>query len=84
MALAARESRCSRIDSTPHIAFGSVHLVVDVQTGAIAQQLAYDAFGQVIEDTSPGFQPFGFAGGLYDVETGSCTQLFRKPVGVGI
>lgn len=48
---------------------GSVRLVVDSQTGAIAQQLAYDAFGQVTLDTSPGFQPFGFAGGLYDADT---------------
>lgn len=30
----------------------------------------YDAFGRVIQDTRPGFQPFGFAGGLYDPETG--------------
>jgi hypothetical protein len=29
----------------------------------------YDAFGNVLDDTSPGFQPFGFAGGLYDPET---------------
>jgi RHS repeat-associated protein len=49
---------------------GSVRLVVDVQTGAIAQQLAYDAFGQATQNTSPGFQPFGFAGGLDDAETG--------------
>jgi RHS repeat-associated protein len=49
---------------------GSVRLVVDVQTGTIAQELAYDAFGQVTEDTNPDFQPFGFAGGLYDAETG--------------
>ena len=26
----------------------------------------YDTFGNVIADTNPGFQPFGFAGGLYD------------------
>ena len=30
----------------------------------------YDAFGNVILDTNPGFQPFGFAGGLYDPDTG--------------
>jgi RHS repeat-associated protein len=30
----------------------------------------YDGFGQVLVDTSPGFQPFGFAGGLYDRDTG--------------
>jgi RHS repeat-associated protein len=27
-------------------------------------------FGEVIADTNPGFQPFGFAGGLYDPDTG--------------
>jgi RHS repeat-associated protein len=30
----------------------------------------YDEFGNVILDTNPGFQPFGFAGGLYDSQTG--------------
>jgi RHS repeat-associated protein len=29
----------------------------------------YDEFGNVILDTFPGFQPFGFAGGLYDQHT---------------
>ena len=48
---------------------GSPRLVVDVTTGAIAQRLDYDEFGQVITDTNPGFQPFGFAGGLYDRDT---------------
>jgi RHS repeat-associated protein len=33
---------------------------------AITQRLEYDEFGTVILDTNPGFQPFGFAGGLYD------------------
>ena len=42
---------------------GSVRLVVDTTTGAIAQRLDYSAFGQVLVDTNPGFQPFGFAGG---------------------
>ena len=49
---------------------GSVRLVVDVESGAIMQQLDYDAWGNVIQDTNPGFQPFGFAGGLYDPDTG--------------
>jgi len=49
---------------------GSVRLVVDAETGAIAQRLDYDAFGRVVLDTNPGFQPFGFAGGLYDPLTG--------------
>src|SRR5437588_6133983 len=29
----------------------------------------YDEFGQVLSDSNPGFQPFGFAGGLYDGDT---------------
>jgi RHS repeat-associated protein len=49
---------------------GSPRLVVNVATGAIAQRLDYDEFGQVTMDSSPGFQPFGFAGGLYDTATG--------------
>ncbi|MBF0550837.1 MAG: RHS repeat-associated core domain-containing protein [Deltaproteobacteria bacterium] len=30
----------------------------------------YDEFGNVIRDTNPGFQPFGFAGGIYDRDSG--------------
>jgi RHS repeat-associated protein len=48
---------------------GSPRLAVNVSTGAIAQRMDYDEFGNVIQDTSPGFQPFGFAGGLYDSDT---------------
>jgi RHS repeat-associated protein len=53
---------------TDHL--GSVRLVVDVASGAIAQRIDYDEFGVVLSDTNPGFQPFGFAGGLYDAQTG--------------
>jgi RHS repeat-associated protein len=49
---------------------GSPRLVVDAATGTVAQRIDYDEFGRVVLDTSPGFQPFGFAGGLYDPETG--------------
>ena len=49
---------------------GSVRLVVKVADGSIAQQLDYDEFGRVVVDTAPGFQPFGYAGGLYDPNTG--------------
>jgi RHS repeat-associated protein len=49
---------------------GSVRLVVDTTTGAVAQRLDYDAWGRVVADTNPGFQPFGYAGGLYDPDTG--------------
>jgi RHS repeat-associated protein len=48
---------------------GSPRLVVNTSTGAIAEQINYDEFGNVISDTNPGFQPFGFAGGLYDQDT---------------
>jgi len=49
---------------------GSPRLLIDTDTGEVVQQMAYDTFGRVIEDTNPGFQPFGFAGGLYDPDTG--------------
>lgn len=48
---------------------GSPRLVIDVVTGYIVQRLDYDAFGIVKLDTNPGFQPFGFAGGIYDLHT---------------
>lgn len=53
---------------TDHL--GSVRLVVDVETGVVVQRLDYDAYGRVLLDTNPGFQPFGFAGGIYDPATG--------------
>lgn len=53
---------------TDHL--GSVWLVVNSQTGAVTQRLDYDEFGRVLQDTNPGFQPFGFAGGLYDEDAG--------------
>ncbi|MDE2179976.1 MAG: RHS repeat-associated core domain-containing protein [candidate division NC10 bacterium] len=49
---------------------GSPRLVINTNDGSIAQQLDYDEFGNVLTDTHPGFQPFGFAGGLYDPDTG--------------
>jgi RHS repeat-associated protein len=48
---------------------GSPRLVVDVASGGIVQRMDYDEFGNVTADTNPGFQPFGFAGGLYDRDT---------------
>ena len=49
---------------------GSPMAVVDVATGDVVQELDYDEFGRVTRDTNPEFQPFGFAGGLWDRETG--------------
>lgn len=52
---------------------GSPRLVVDVFTGDVVQRMDYDVWGKVTTDTNPGFQPFGFAGGIYDQHT----QLVR-------
>jgi RHS repeat-associated protein len=49
---------------------GSPRLVINTTDGAIAQRIDYDEFGVVVADTNPRFQPFGFAGGLYDNDTG--------------
>ena len=62
-----KNGKTYRIVSDP---LGSVRLVIDSETGDVAQQLDYDAWGQVTLDTNPGFQPFGYAGGLYDPDTG--------------
>lgn len=49
---------------------GSPRLVVNITNGSIIQRIDYDEFGNVTQDTNPGFQPFGFAGGLYDKDIG--------------
>jgi len=48
---------------------GSVRFVLNTADNTIAQELRYDPFGNVTLDTNPGFQPFGYAGGLYDPDT---------------
>jgi len=48
---------------------GSPRLVVDTSTGAVVQRMDYDDWGKVTQDTNPDFQPFGFAGGIYDRDT---------------
>jgi RHS repeat-associated protein len=48
---------------------GSVRLVVNTADGSVVQRLDYDEFGRVTQNTSPGFQPFGYAGGMYDEQT---------------
>ena len=53
---------------TDHL--GSVRLVVNAQDGSVVQRMDFDEFGLLLNDTNPGFQPFGFAGGLYDPDTG--------------
>jgi RHS repeat-associated protein len=53
---------------TDHL--GSVRFVVDIVSGAVVQYISYDEFGNILIDTNPGFQAFGYAGGLYDGQTG--------------
>ncbi|PIE48178.1 MAG: hypothetical protein CSA42_00255 [Gammaproteobacteria bacterium] len=48
---------------------GSVVMVVNAETGDIAQEIKYDVWGNVLNDTNPNFQPFYFAGGIYDTDT---------------
>ena len=49
---------------------GSPRLVINTSDNSIAQRMDYDEWGNVTNDTSPGFQLFGFAGGIYDRDTG--------------
>ncbi len=49
---------------------GSVRLVVNTATGAVAERIDWDEFGNLVADSAPGTQPFGFAGGMRDVDTG--------------
>jgi RHS repeat-associated protein len=49
---------------------GSPRLILNTVTGLVAQRMDYDEFGNVTYDSNPGFQPFGFAGGLYDSQIG--------------
>lgn len=53
---------------TDHL--GSVRLVVRVKDGSIVQEMVHDEFGKILSSVGAGFQPFGFAGGLYDYNTG--------------
>lgn len=48
---------------------GSTRLVIDIATGIVVQRINYDTWGNVTNDSNPGFQPFGFSGGLYDQHT---------------
>jgi RHS repeat-associated protein len=52
---------------TDHL--GSVQQIINTQTGAVVQQIDYDEYGNVLNDSNPGFTPFGFAGGLFDTQT---------------
>jgi len=48
---------------------GSPRLIVNTADGSIAQRINYDTWGNITQDSNPRFQPFGFAGGIYDQHT---------------
>jgi RHS repeat-associated protein len=48
---------------------GTVKLVVNAATGAVVQRIESDSWGNVLSDSNPGFQPFIFAGGVFDNDT---------------
>ncbi len=49
---------------------GSVRRVVDVATGTSHQDIEYGPWGEIMSDSNPGFQLFGYAGGVHDPVTG--------------
>jgi len=49
---------------------GSPRVMVNAATGLVAARMRHDEFGIVLEDTVSLRIPFGFAGGLYDPDTG--------------
>jgi len=50
---------------------GSPRLILNIADGTVIQQIDYDEWGVETSRTSPSFEnPFGFAGGLYDQDTG--------------
>jgi RHS repeat-associated protein len=53
---------------TDHL--GTPKLLVNSSTGAVAQRLDFDEWGQVTSNSAVDFQSFGFAGGIYDPDTG--------------
>ena len=55
---------------------GTPRLVVDVISGEVVQRIDYDVWGNVTFDSNPGFQPFGFTGGIYD----SHSKLIRRGI----
>ena len=63
-----------------------MRLVVRTSNGEVMQRIDYDEYGRMTENTSPGFQPFGFADGLVDdltglVRFGAATTIPRRVAG---
>ena len=67
---------------------GSVRWVMNTADGSIAQRIDCDAFGDILLDINPGFQPFGFAeitgmvvGQAHDIEAGGRRPAAGLPSG---
>lgn len=52
---------------TDHL--GSPRYLLETSGGTVAQAVTYDEYGLILTDTNASFQPFRFAGGLYDPDT---------------
>lgn len=63
-----------------HDHLGSPRLVLHATTGAVAQRIDYDEWGVILQDTNPGWIPFGFAGGMYEPAVGLLRFGFRDVV----
>jgi RHS repeat-associated protein len=74
---------------------GSPRVITD-SDGTIVKAMSYDSFGNTLTDSNPAFKiPFGFAGGLYDTDTGlirfgyrdydpeTSKWTARDPIGLG-
>jgi len=56
---------------------GSLRVISDA-SGNVVKRIDHDSFGNIINDNNPSFTiPFGFAGGLYDQDTGLVRFGFR-------
>ncbi len=49
---------------------GSVRQVINSATGQVVQQMDYDEYGNVTNSSGQQIVPIGFAGGIYDAQTG--------------
>ncbi len=49
---------------------GSPRIVVEANTGNVAETINYDEFGNIISDSAPGVLPVGFSGGMKDTDSG--------------
>ena len=57
---------------------GSLRAVSDA-SGNVVKEIVYDTFGNILSDSAPSFRvPFGFAGGLYDLDTKLTHFGFRE------